>query len=241
MVVPSAPASRTGWSADVLVAGREGRDLGLLLRDRGGRGVGAGRRGGGRRGRGGRGRRFLGRARGALAFDRAGGTGLGPPSALVGRGSGGRRRRPGRRRRAGRAGGGGRGRGARGRGARVVDVVEPTWASAASCASATWSSGNWACCSTGRNRSSAVWPTRARARSRFFTPGSWTTMASPWRVMSGSATPRASTRSRMMVSAWSSCSSDASPVGASTTDTPPWRSRPSSGLLPATRVAIRPP
>src|SRR3954454_12352747 len=45
-------------------------------------------------------------------------------------------------------------------------------------------------CRTGRNRSWAVWPTMARARSRFFTPGICTTMLLPWRLMSGSATPR---------------------------------------------------
>src|SRR5918997_884090 len=127
-------------------------------------------------------------------------------------------------------------------GAAVVVVVPcPTASSAVAWASANTSAGTWPCCSTGRKRSSAVCPTNSSARSRFLAPGSCTTMASPWRVISGSATPRASTRSRMMLSAWSSCSPEASPVGARTTDTPPWRSRPSSGLFPETSVAASPP
>src|SRR5918997_5906811 len=127
-------------------------------------------------------------------------------------------------------------------GAAVVVVVPcPTASSAVAWASANTSAGTWPCCSTGRKRSSAVCPTSSSARSRFFAPGSCTTMASPWRVISGSATPRASTRSRMMLRAWSSCSPDASPVGASTTDTPPCRSRPSSGLFPEATVAASPP
>ena len=52
--------------------------------------------------------------------------------------------------------------------------------------------------STGRNRSSAVRPMRSRARSRSETPGRFTTMALPWRRISGSATPRESTRLRMI-------------------------------------------
>ena len=90
--------------------------------------------------------------------------------------------------------------------------------------------------STGRNWSSAVWPTRAMARSLSFTPGIWMRMLSPWRVISGSATPRASTRWRMMAMASLMVSLSVSPLGWSTTDTPPWRSRPSSGLLPAAKV-----
>src|SRR5215471_5177209 len=94
---------------------------------------------------------------------------------------------------------------------------------------------------TGRNRSSAVWPTSSSARSWFWTPGSWTTMSWPCLVMSGSATPRASTRLRMMFSDWSSWPPVAFLVGDSTTDTPPWRSRPSWGLLPTISVRARPP
>ena len=56
-------------------------------------------------------------------------------------------------------------------------------------------------CRTGRKRSSAVWPTSSSARSWSFTPGSWTRTVSPCRVMSGSATPRASTRFRMISTA----------------------------------------
>ena len=50
----------------------------------------------------------------------------------------------------------------------------------------------------GRKRSSAVAPTTSRARCWFFTPGSCTTTELPCRVISGSATPRASTRLRMI-------------------------------------------
>ncbi len=57
---------------------------------------------------------------------------------------------------------------------------------------------------TGRNRSSAVWPTRRSALARSFTPGRSTTMSVPWREISGSATPRPSTRVRMMSTATSS-------------------------------------
>ncbi len=45
------------------------------------------------------------------------------------------------------------------------------------------------CWITGRNSSWAVWPTTWSARSRFSTPGSDTMIDSPWRVISGSATP----------------------------------------------------
>ena len=51
---------------------------------------------------------------------------------------------------------------------------------------------------TGRNRSSAVEPTSAIARSRSFTPGIWTRMFDPCRVISGSATPSESMRFRMI-------------------------------------------
>ena len=48
--------------------------------------------------------------------------------------------------------------------------------------------------STERNSRRAVQPTSASAFFRFFTPGSCTMTVRPWRVMSGSATPRPSTR-----------------------------------------------
>src|SRR5262245_59280960 len=60
--------------------------------------------------------------------------------------------------------------------------------------------------------------------------------------MSGSATPRASTRFRMMSTAWSMVSSfSTGPLGCSTTETPPWRSRPRTGELPARKVQRRRP
>ena len=89
---------------------------------------------------------------------------------------------------------------------------------------------------TGRKRSSAVVPTRARARSWSSTPGSETITPVPVREISGSATPRPSTRSRMIETAWSSISSVAGSVAASRTDTPPCRSRPSRGSLRHTTV-----
>jgi hypothetical protein len=57
-------------------------------------------------------------------------------------------------------------------------------------------------CSTGRKRSSAVCPTISRARAWSFTPGSCTMIDCPWVLMSGSATPRASTRLRMISTDW---------------------------------------
>src|SRR5262249_13897771 len=56
---------------------------------------------------------------------------------------------------------------------------------------------------TGRNRSSAVRPTSCSAFVRSFTPGRSTTMSLPWRLISGSATPRLSTQLRMMSTATS--------------------------------------
>ncbi len=83
-----------------------------------------------------------------------------------------------------------------------------------------------------RNCSFAVRPTTCSARSWSFTPGSATTMKLPWRVMSGSATPSASTRRLMIFRAWSSDEPVAWPFGASTTDVPPSRSSPSCGEWP---------
>ena len=94
--------------------------------------------------------------------------------------------------------------------------------------------------STGRKRSSAVRPTRRRALPRSFTPGRSTTMLSPWRLISGSATPSASTRLRMMSTAWSIESLlTFFPTGWSTTEMPPCRSRPRIGSLPEISVAPR--
>ena len=61
----------------------------------------------------------------------------------------------------------------------------------------------------------------------------------PWRVISGSATPSASTRLRMMSIAWSSTPLSTVAFGCSTTEAPPCRSRPSCGLLPVTSVRPR--
>ena len=94
---------------------------------------------------------------------------------------------------------------------------------------------------TGRNRSSAVSPTSSRARCWFFTPGSCTITDRPWRAMSGSATPSASTRLRMISIVSFRASSVTSLVGWRTTDTPPWRSRPSWGVVSVANTAARAP
>src|SRR5205814_1180548 len=70
---------------------------------------------------------------------------------------------------------------------------------------------------TGRNRISAVWPTSRSAAARSFTPGRSTTMSVPWREISGSATPRASTRLRITSTATSSAPALCTPTGESTT------------------------
>ena len=63
-------------------------------------------------------------------------------------------------------------------------------------------------------------------------------MSSPWRVISGSATPRLSTRLRMMSTATSSgVGACTCPTGARTTEMPPWRSRPSTGCVARASVA----
>ena len=81
----------------------------------------------------------------------------------------------------------------------------------------------------------------ARPAAWFFTPGRLTTMASPWRRISGSATPRLSTRSRIRSTARSRLAVLKSPTGCWVIEMPPCRSRPSDGLLPATSVANSPP
>ena len=83
--------------------------------------------------------------------------------------------------------------------------------------------------STGRNRSSAVWPTCSSAFSRSFTPGRSTTIVLPCRCTSGSAMPRPSTRWRMMSTAVSSAEVSVPLTGNRTIEIPPWRSRPSAG------------
>ena len=100
----------------------------------------------------------------------------------------------------------------------------------------------------GRKRSSAVDPTSAMARSRSFTPGICTKMLAPWREISGSATPSESMRLRMISIARSSVSGLVWVFGFSTTETPPFRSRPSCGrcsasseLLMASTVTSRNP
>jgi hypothetical protein len=80
--------------------------------------------------------------------------------------------------------------------------------------------------STGRKRSWAVRPTSCSACSWFFTPGSSMTMFLPCWVISGSATPRASTRLRMISIDVLRSLLLAFVFGDSTTDAPPCRSRP---------------
>ncbi len=66
-------------------------------------------------------------------------------------------------------------------------------------------------------------------------------MLLPCRLISGSATPSESTRFRMMFTAWPSVpdSTLAPFLGASTTEIPPWRSRPSWGVVSVANTAIR--
>ena len=95
--------------------------------------------------------------------------------------------------------------------------------------------------STGRKASCAVRPTRSTRRSWDTEPGTDTMIAAlspePWTVTSDSATPRPSTRWRMIPTAWSSCSSVIVPsvpgavVGSRVTWVPPCRSRPSWGVF----------
>ena len=98
--------------------------------------------------------------------------------------------------------------------------------------------------STGRKRSSAVLPTSANTRFWFSTPGSCTTIVSPWIAISGSATPIAFTRVSMIACVCSSASWLTfvaflpALTGCRTTDTPPWRSRPSTGRISPTSVTM---
>ena len=87
-------------------------------------------------------------------------------------------------------------------------------------------------CSTGRRYTWPVTWTRSSASCWSFTPGRLTTIASPWRRISGSATPRLSTRSRMLldgeVEAGRVVVADRA---ARVTEIPPWRSSPSAGSV----------
>ncbi len=67
---------------------------------------------------------------------------------------------------------------------------------------------------TGRKASWAVRPTRRRAFERSLTPGSSTMMSLPWRLMSGSATPKVLTRLLMMLRVSSSDAELNLPTGA---------------------------
>src|SRR5262249_35783432 len=98
-------------------------------------------------------------------------------------------------------------------------------------------SGGTPAISTGRNRSSAVCPTRRSAWQRSLTPGRSPTMSLPCRETSGSVGPKLSTRLRMMSSATSSELALYLPIGENTTDTPPRRSRPRTGVWPPASVA----
>src|ERR1700730_4966623 len=90
---------------------------------------------------------------------------------------------------------------------------------------------------TGRNWSWAVWPTSARSAAESLTPGiSIRMLLRPSREMAGSPTPARSMRFRRMFTA-SLILSDGVPFGAvRTTLNPPWRSRPSLGFMPVTRM-----
>ena len=74
------------------------------------------------------------------------------------------------------------------------------------------------------------------ARCWSFTPGRFTTTVSPWRMISGSATPIASTRERMISTATSSATASYSPSGCNVIDAPPCKSRPSDGASPLATV-----
>src|SRR5207248_6676597 len=63
------------------------------------------------------------------------------------------------------------------------------------------------------------------------------TIELPWRSISGSATPMASTRLRMISMAWSSVPDFTLFLGWSTSEAPRWRSRPWWGVLPDAMVA----
>ena len=116
--------------------------------------------------------------------------------------------------------------------------------SAAICSSASFGGAAVGAANTGRNRSSAVLPTRSRTRFWSLMPGSWTTIVVPWIVMSGSPTPIAFTRVSMTRCVCSSASwltlvcFFPALTGWRTTETPPWRSRPRLGVKSA-RITAR--
>jgi hypothetical protein len=93
---------------------------------------------------------------------------------------------------------------------------------------------------TGRNWSWAVVPTAAITSSGLGTLGIDTTMLPPSTLTSDSATPLELTRLRMMSTVVSSCSVVGAPprglVGTKVTVDPPFRSRPSRGLMPWTMI-----
>src|SRR5207248_5492284 len=111
----------------------------------------------------------------------------------------------------------------------VVVVVAPGVVVVVVAAAFAWAASDGTCESTGRNLSSAVWPTSFTALARSFTPGRSITTSLPWREISGSMVPKLSTRLRMMSIATSREAGLYLPTGDMTTDTPPWRSRPSTG------------
>ena len=105
----------------------------------------------------------------------------------------------------------------------------------------TQGSPNWSSFNTGRRYTWPVTLTSSSACCWFFTPGRLTMIASPCRRISGSATPRLSTRARMRSTARSRLDELKAPTGCWVMEMPPCRSRPNAGLLPAATVAIKPP
>ena len=92
-------------------------------------------------------------------------------------------------------------------------------------------------CITGRNDTMPATSTASSASRWSFTPGRSTTMFSPSTRTSGSAMPRFSSSSRIRSRITSRSSRDAPPSGARITEMPPCRSRPSTGLFRASRLA----
>src|SRR3954465_1437364 len=99
---------------------------------------------------------------------------------------------------------------------------------------------NWSSVRTGRRYTCPVTLTNSSACAWFLTPGRLTTTASPWRRISGSATPRLSTRSRIRSTARSRLDVLKSPTGFWVMEMPPCRSRPSDGESPLATVRINP-
>jgi hypothetical protein len=95
--------------------------------------------------------------------------------------------------------------------------------------------------STVRNSSCAVCPIRAKALLGFFIPGNCTTMFWPCEEIFGWATPSPSTRFLIIEIVWSSTCWLTGLTGLYTTDAPPWRSRPKTGLYPKIKTAANAP